>query len=65
MAAMYRISRDKGLTMAELLDMSPYDLTLEWLGREAWLSECARHFRKVQSGEQPRGQHRYVWSMNG
>ncbi len=61
---MYRLSKDKGLLVADLMALSPYDLTLEWLAREAWLSECTRNFRDLQGSEPSHGQHRFTWTVN-
>tara|TARA_R100001463_G_scaffold8569_5_gene26056 strand:- start:669 stop:827 length:159 start_codon:yes stop_codon:yes gene_type:complete len=52
--------------VADLLDMSPYDLTLEWMAREAFISEAAGEMRRYQSGAQGPawGTHRFTWQVN-
>lgn len=63
---MWRMSRDKGITVAELLELDPYEMTLEWLAREAFLSEAAGEMRRLQAqgGGPSTGVYRFTWQVN-
>ena len=66
MAAMWAMSRDKGVTVAELMELSPYDLTLEWMAREAFLAQAASEARRWQAGAKGPsfGSFRATWRVN-
>ena len=63
---MWRMSRDKGITVAELMTLTPYELSLEWMAREAFMAEAAAEARRWQSGGQgpSQGLFRATWRVN-